>query len=75
VPTPVALRQGQVRVADKGIFERLDAYSTPRQAEYHDADPCRVDFRRGDELALRHYPPPPPMAAPVAPAAARSELH
>src|SRR3954463_6544560 len=42
VPTPTALRPGQVRIAEKATFERLDAYSSPRLAEYHDSDPCRV---------------------------------
>jgi hypothetical protein len=36
-----------VRVADKLTFERLDAYSSPRLAEYHDSDPCQVRFDWG----------------------------
>ncbi len=44
VPTPTVLKQGQVRVAEKATFERLDAYSSPRLAEYHDNDPCQVRF-------------------------------
>ena len=44
VPTPTVLQQGQVRVAEKATFERLDAYSSPRLAEYHDNDPCQVRF-------------------------------
>ncbi|MES2948108.1 MAG: DUF2330 domain-containing protein [Pseudomonadota bacterium] len=47
VPTPTTLKKGQVRVADKAIFERLDAYSSPRLAEYHDSDPCQVRFDWG----------------------------
>jgi hypothetical protein len=47
VPTPVALAQGQVRIADKAVFERLDAYSSPRLAEYHDNDPCQFNFEWG----------------------------
>lgn len=67
VPTPTVLQQGQVRVAEKAVFERLDAYSSPRLAEYHDDDPCRLNFAVGalDER-LRS------MAVP-APAAARQE--
>ena len=38
VPTPTVLQQGQVRVAERTTFERLDAYSSPRLAEDHDAD-------------------------------------
>ena len=47
VPTPTALQKGQVRVAEKAIFERLDAYSAPRLAEYHDNDPCQLNFHWG----------------------------
>ena len=46
VPTPTVLKQGQVRVAERATFERLDAYSSPRLAEYHDTDPCQVHFPR-----------------------------
>jgi hypothetical protein len=34
------LRRDQVKVTDKKIFDRLDAYSAPRLAEYFDDDPC-----------------------------------
>jgi len=50
VPTPTTLEKGQVRIADRLTFERLDAYSSPRLAEYHDADPCRVRFDWGQEV-------------------------
>ena len=48
VPTPVALLPGQVRIADKSVFEHLDAYSSPRLAEYYDSDPCVLDFHWGE---------------------------
>lgn len=64
VPTPVALKQGQVRIADKLSFERLDAYSSPRLAEYNDNDPCRFSYDWGDIAPRQVYP----MAVP-APAA------
>lgn len=47
VPTPVVLQRGQVRVAEKAVFERLDAYSSPRLVEYNDTDPCRTEFTWG----------------------------
>lgn len=53
VPTPVALQKGQVRVAEKLTFERLDAYSSPRLAEYHDSDPCVVRFDWGQDNEIR----------------------
>ena len=53
VPTPTVLTQGQVRVAEKTTFERLDAYSSPRLAEYHDTDPCQLNFNWGQQLFPR----------------------
>ena len=53
VPTPTVLKQGQVRVAEKTTFERLDAYSSPRLAEYHDTNPCQFNLGWGQDL----YPP------------------
>ena len=66
VPTPTTLQKGQVRVADKLTFERLDAYSSPRLAEYHDNDPCQVRLNWGDDA----YPRRPVAAYATAPAPA-----
>nr|WP_295783462.1 DUF2330 domain-containing protein [Rhodoferax sp.] len=63
VPTPTTLQKGQVRVADKLTFERLDAYSSPRLAEYHDNDPCQVRFDWGQQQMLMRHALPAPMAA------------
>lgn len=40
IPVPVVLREDQIRVVDRGIFDRLDAYSAPRLVEYYDTNPC-----------------------------------
>jgi len=40
VPVPVVLQQDQVHVGDPAIFARIDGWSAPRLAEYHDANPC-----------------------------------
>jgi hypothetical protein len=40
VPVPVVLQKGQIHIGDAKIFERIDAYSAPRLAEYFDPDPC-----------------------------------
>jgi hypothetical protein len=40
VPVPRVLQREQIHIGDKKLFERLDAYSAPRLAEYHDEDPC-----------------------------------
>lgn len=51
VPVPVVLKRDDIRVADKKVFDRIDAYSAPRLAEYHDGNPCnRYDdkYRRAE---------------------------
>lgn len=66
VPVPTVLQKGQVNVGDKATFDRLDAYSAPRLAEYYDPNPCdqrRYEMMRKDAVA--------PAAAP-APSAAQS---
>jgi hypothetical protein len=75
VPTPTTLQKGQVRVADKLIFERLDAYSSPRLAEYHDSDPCRVQLNWGDEARreMFHKAMIAPSSAPAPASAARNQ--
>jgi hypothetical protein len=42
VPVPVVLQKSQIHVGDSRIFERIDAYSAPRLAEYFDPNPCEV---------------------------------
>lgn len=53
VPVPVVLQDGDVKVVEPRIFERLDAFSTPRLVEYHDPDPCRPPSVRVFELSNR----------------------
>lgn len=61
VPVPSVLQKGQINVGDKKTFDRLDAYSAPRLAEYFDANPCdrRMYEMRKDAVGA---------AAPAAPA-------
>ncbi len=40
VPVPQVLERGQIHIGERRLFERIDAYSAPRLAEYFDADPC-----------------------------------
>lgn len=42
VPVPQVLEKDQIRIGDKHLFDRLDAYSAPRMAEYFDPDPSPV---------------------------------
>jgi hypothetical protein len=57
VPVPHVLEQGQVQIGNKRLFERLDAYSAPRLAEYFDPDPCPVGIHhaigRGEMDAMK----------------------
>jgi hypothetical protein len=40
VPVPQVLERGQINVGDRRTFERIDAFTAPRLAEYFDPDPC-----------------------------------
>src|SRR5260221_2921817 len=40
VPVPTVLERGQIHIGDRKLFERIDAYSAPRLAEYFDPNPC-----------------------------------
>src|SRR6266540_2936591 len=42
VPVPVVLQKGQIHIGDPKVFERIDAYSAPRLAEYFDPNPCEL---------------------------------
>jgi hypothetical protein len=42
VPVPAVLQKSQIHVGDPKIFERIDAYSAPRLAEYFDPNPCAL---------------------------------
>ena len=63
VPVPEVLKKEQVRTPYKALFERLDAYSAPRLAEYFDPDPCRPSTA---ELRRQNAPQPASMAAAMA---------
>ena len=40
VPVPVVLKRSDIKVVNRSIFEKLDAYSSPRLVEYYDSNPC-----------------------------------
>ena len=60
VPVPQVLQRSQINVGDPKLFDRIDAYSAPRLAEYFDANPC--DRRRMMELSARASAPLPASA-------------
>jgi hypothetical protein len=67
VPVPEVLKREQVNAGDRKIFERIDAYSAPRLAEYYDPDPCARASRD-----LRSFGMVEQMAAPVAQSRAKA---
>jgi len=40
VPVPVLLERKDIRVVSPAIFQKLNAYSSPRLVEYYDENPC-----------------------------------
>ncbi len=46
VPVPQVLERGQIHIGERKLFERIDAYSAPRLAEYFDPDPCQPKYPR-----------------------------
>ncbi|MFY7862048.1 MAG: DUF2330 domain-containing protein [Chitinophagales bacterium] len=40
IPVPVVLKQEDIKISERNVFDFLDAYSAPRLAEYHDENPC-----------------------------------
>jgi hypothetical protein len=60
VPVPQVLQRGQINVGDRKIFDRIDAYSAPRLAEYFDGDPCSrrkmLEMARAGSLGALNAP-------------------
>src|SRR5262249_28766451 len=44
VPVPVVLQKNQIHVGEAKTFERIDAYSAPRLAEYFDPNPFELRY-------------------------------
>jgi hypothetical protein len=42
IPVPTMIEREQINVGDRAVIQHLDAYTSPRLVEYHDADPCAV---------------------------------
>lgn len=40
VPVPVVLKETDIKVVNRRIFDVLNEYSAPRLVEYHDVNPC-----------------------------------
>lgn len=48
VPVPVVLKESDIRIANRSVFESLDAYSAPRLVEYYDENPC-MEYKMKEE--------------------------
>jgi hypothetical protein len=46
VPVPVVLQKEDVKTPQRAVFDRIDAYSAPRLAEYYDPNPCHPQHPR-----------------------------
>jgi len=46
VPVPVVLQKADVKTPLRAVFDRIDAYSAPRLAEYYDPNPCDPQYPR-----------------------------
>jgi hypothetical protein len=67
VPVPVVLKETDVRVLPKVVFDRVDSLGSPRLVEYWEQDPCPVPITptasvRYRTLAPRAIPKPAPAA-------------
>lgn len=54
IPVPTKIEREQINVGDRALVQHLDAYTSPRLVEYHDADPCmRYErFKMSDNSGL-----------------------
>lgn len=51
VPVPVVLKESDIRVVDRSIFQKLDNYSSPRLVEYWDQNPC-MQWQYAEERSM-----------------------
>lgn len=51
VPVPVVLKKEDVKTPFRALFDRIDAYSAPRLAEYFDPDPCSPVYPAAGAIA------------------------
>ena len=56
VPVPQVLEKGQIHIGERKLFERIDAFSAPRLAEYYDANPCALKYPQSHTALV--MPPP-----------------
>lgn len=52
VPVPVVLKKSDIRVVNKSLFDKLDAYSAPRLVEYFDENPCQPQIVNDKNMSM-----------------------
>ncbi len=65
VPVPVVLQKGQVHIGDRELFQKIDAYSSPRLVEYYDPDPCQMMRGMAAGMAELSSAPAPAVPSPA----------
>lgn len=60
VPVPTILKENDIQTVNKSIFDKLDAYSAPRMAEYYDRNPCWEIQEQCDDMMLKAESAPDP---------------
>lgn len=48
IPVPTVLKENDIKVVKKDIFNKLNQYSEPRLVEYYDEHPCQPKYRYDD---------------------------
>ncbi len=50
IPVPTFIEREQINVGDMKVIDHLDAFTAPRLVEYHDSNPCEMQYDR--EMAM-----------------------
>jgi hypothetical protein len=56
VPVPVVLKENDIKVVKRAIFDKLDTYSGPRLVEYYDENPCYNYYEYSYNFSSRAIP-------------------
>ncbi|WP_339887996.1 DUF2330 domain-containing protein [uncultured Flavobacterium sp.] len=52
IPVPTVLKESDIKVVRKDIFNKLNKYSEPRLVEYYDEHPCQPKYRYDDMMVM-----------------------
>lgn len=54
VPVPVVLKENQIHVVKRNVFDYLDSYSAPRLVEYYDSNPCEIMVEADESYSINY---------------------